>query len=383
MAAEIKIDLLDFDGSILESDLVVVGGTYARNLSTIGKATITVPDIYPPGYFGRDNMLAIYRTPVDGIQYLEPSAIWFIRKVTLNVDNSEITIEAFDQMHLLKRRLIGYRTETIYADKIAAWGTGPDYADDIMKAFVDENMGDGAVLPTGAADTARDLETPGYLIIEGDKSEGALIEETASFRNLFDTLKGVARKSDEAGTPVFFDLSVSNLGTFYFWTSTNSIGVGGLLSGPQKIAFNAQNGNLSNVRLTWDYEKEITFLYLGGPDSGGGKQISRYSPADLRDVITPFNRIETFHNYQEFHTDDVLQQIANGILAAGSPKVRVSGNIIDSPGQRYGKDFFYGDTVLVQVGGYSFDVILNKITNTLGGNNENPILQFAGSIDIQ
>ena len=147
MAAKIKVNLLDFNTNVVEEDLYIISGNYARNLSTVGKITIRIPNIYPPGYFGRDNILAVYRQPVGGGMYLEPGALWFIRKVSIASDANELVIEGVDQMDLLRRRLVAYNQETIYAEKIFDWGTGPDFADDLMKDFVNENMGTAAVFP--------------------------------------------------------------------------------------------------------------------------------------------------------------------------------------------------------------------------------------------
>lgn len=91
---------------------------------------------------------------------------------------------------LLLRRIVAYDAGTAEAKK-------NDYADDMMKAYVDENLDAGAV-------AGRQLPSGLGFEIADDQSAGPTLEYGAERNNLFDVLCDISDRAAEDGTRVYF-----------------------------------------------------------------------------------------------------------------------------------------------------------------------------------
>lgn len=101
-----------------------------------------------------------------------------------------VTISGPDLGDLLRRRIIAYKTEEPEAKKNAE-------ADDMIKAYVYENLGAGAP-------AARQLPAALGFVIAADTTSAPVVEYSASFGKLLDVCKRVSERSAEEGTPLFF-----------------------------------------------------------------------------------------------------------------------------------------------------------------------------------
>jgi len=101
-----------------------------------------------------------------------------------------IVISGPDLNDLLVRRIIAYDAGTAEAKKNAE-------ADDMMKEYVDENLGPSAV-------AARQLPTELGFEIADDQTAGPTLEYGAEFNNLFDVLSDISDRAAEDGTRVYF-----------------------------------------------------------------------------------------------------------------------------------------------------------------------------------
>jgi hypothetical protein len=380
VGASFVVDRVDIDGNTILQDIAFDRLDYSRSFAAVGAMTITLGPGYDIGQFERDTLLRVWRTPQGGGTSLEASAIWFVRQKSMDLNTGLITLKCEDQMGLLRRRIVRYRSQTILADH-ANDGThvGELEADDMMKEYVKENMGLEAVIPPlpGIPDTARDLRP--YFIVAPLESLGPIVEETASMKNIFDTLRGIrdkARATD--GTEIFFDVKANLSGVFEFRTLIGSLGasqqgsIGGLI-------FSVENGSLTKAKLTWDWTKELTYAYIGVGGHTSSHDVQEYPAPDGRDTEGYWNRIETYVAGEDLNN---VQFQAESVLDASRPKIILNAQAVDTPDIVYGIHYFYGDSVWVQAGGHKFLCHIHAIKNRVSGGKESPTVNLVGEIPV-
>jgi hypothetical protein len=263
---------------------------------------------------------------------------------------------------ILGRRIVGYKRETIFSDKIADnVNTAP--ADDLMKAFVRENMG------TLATDTTRNLNP--HLSVEADKSEGVIVEIQAAWRNLLTVLKELANNSANQGTSIYFTVRAAGE-NLVFQTSVDYLGVD--LS--DRIVFSTQSGNIQNARLRYKYNEETNMTYVGGYDEGARRLIVEV--VGERATASVFSRRESFVDARDFDDPPYLASIGRSIIGASAPKVEVEAEAIDTNTVRFGRDYDFGDKVRVQVGNLSVDCLVSPVDVTYEDGVERKTIRLIG-----
>ena len=379
MPTTFVVDLVNIDGNLILQDIGFEKLDYSRSFAAVGSMNIVLGPGYDISQFERDSNLRVWRTPHGGGTSLEAFAIWFVREKKVDLNTGLISLKCEDQMGLLKRRIVGYRSETILADQ-ALDGTydGRLPADDMMKAYVKENMGVDAVVPPlpGAPDTARDLRP--YFIVDADESLGPVVSETASMKNVFDTLRSIRDTARGLGTEIFFDVKANLDGIFEFRTLIGSLGasqqedVGGLL-------FSTENDSLTKATLTWDWTKELTYAYTGVGGHTSSHQVLYDAASDGRATANHWNRIETYINGEDIDEAE-LRKRAQGVMDGARPKIILNAQTVDTPDIIYGIHYFYGDSVLVQAGGFKFLCHIHAIRNRYSGGKEGLTVNLVGEI---
>ena len=376
--ASFQLDLVSTSNNSIKPNVEFDKLDYSRAFATVGSMNVVIPpDTYNPEIFGRDSMFRLYRTPEGGGPALEPQAVWFVREKKLDLDTGGITLKCVDQMDLLRRRIVAYRSETVLANKTVIEFNGPDFADDLMKAYVKENMGPDCLTDwEGGYEAVRDL-TP-YLTTEADVSLAPLVEEAASMKVVLSTLKSLRDKAKNAGTEVFFDVRANNDGTFLFRTLIGSLG-SSRQSAVDSAQFSPELGNLAKASLTWDWSKEVTFVYIGAGGNGLENRIRKVDSS--RSTLTPFNRIETYKGEDDLD-DAVLDDRGAAILEGGKPRIVLSAQAVDTPDTTYGIHYFYGDSVYVQAGGYLFLCHIYSMKNRITRGEENLTINLIGELPV-
>jgi hypothetical protein len=257
--------------------------------------------------------------------------------------------------------------------------SGP--ADDLMKEYVKENMGSEAVIPPlpGVPDTARDLSP--QFIVAALEGLGPIVEEKASMKNLFATLKSLRDKARaKDGTEIFFDVKADLNGIFTFRTLIGSLGVSqqGSIGG---LIFSVENSSLTKAKLTWDWTKELTYYYIGDGGHTSSHNVVDDGATDGRDTEGYWNRIETYIGSEEAE-DTLLRQYGQSALDAARPKVILNAQTVDTKDIIYGIQYFYGDSVWVQAGGYKFLCHIHAIKNRISAGKESPTVNLVGEIPI-
>jgi hypothetical protein len=263
-----------------------------------------------------------------------------------------------DTLDLLDRRIIAYPPETLYAEKTFEHGNnGP--ADDLMKAFVREN------LTADAVDTERDASA--YFEVDGDASLGATVEKSASYRSLLATVKELADASAEAGAPLYFDVAPGN--KFLFTVTTQ----GGL----RNLTFGPAYHNLDDASISVIYDEEVTVVYVGGDGEGAGRLVETVLGRVGRSA---FGRKEIFHEANDIDVSSVL--IEEGTARLVRPKIVIEGRTIDTPQVQFGRDYFYGERVQASVHGYTVDCHIDAFSIDYSNGSENLDVRLRGELSL-
>lgn len=322
--------------------------SYARAVNTVGTAVVDLPPGYDPRMFPRDARLEIHRSVANGPLALEMQTFWLLRKWErqLQPDGSWLMSVTFaDLLDLLTRRLVAYTRDTPYADKLIINGN-EESPQNLMKAFVRENMG------TLAINTDRIMTE---LVIEPDIDAKGNEEKQASYRSVYDTCRELAELSTENGTDLFFDIEGDVLGNITFRTYNNYRRMDRTESTNLAPAiFSPEFGNLVNVTISQDFSEEATAIYVGGEGMGAGRAIELVEDTD-RISLSPFGRIEVFHDARDFCELSLLQKEGKTRLQQLTPRKRLDALTLDTEVTLYGRNYHYGDLVTAHADGSVFD----------------------------
>ncbi len=238
--------------------------------------------------------------------------------------------------HLLTRRVIYYRPGDAEEAK-----TGP--AETVMKEYVDENAGPGAVSPPriGAG------VFPG-LSIEADLAAGAAWEGARSFRELLETLQGIADATD-------FDFGVVGIGPALFefqaraiWgddrTTAGLVPLTGLNgAGNAPVIFALGFGNMQSPDYSLNRINEVTAAIILGQGSEGNRTVEEQASAAVAD--SPWNRVESVQQANSETTVGGLDAVGDAILEKLQAKEEFTFEVVQIPGLLYGRDYYLGDLV--------------------------------------
>lgn len=307
----------------------------------VGGLSLIIPEVgLTPNDFTVDQIIEFHRGE-QGNLYLEGERSWFLR--TWEFRDGLITLKCVDQNCLLGARVIAYNAETAYTDKTGA-------ADNLMKAFVRENIGALAV------DTAR---TQTQITVQSDNSAAPSTTKQCTREKLLTVLQGLAKSSAEAGTYLSFDLVNVGAAAFEFRTYTGQRGADHGLAGGNILEFSKGAGNVSSLIYREDHSNEETYCYAGGLGQEENRVVVGVASAGM--TASPWNRREFFWDGR--NTDDVsaLTTEAQSELRERRSTKMIEAVVQQTQGCRYGIEYRYGDRVVVSAAGWSVDCRLSTV----------------------
>lgn len=328
--------------------------TYTRAVNDVGCLELALSGSYDTSFLYTDGRIFVYR---DG--NLEGETPWFIRKTIqrLDADGAEsVTVYGYSAMELLRTRIAAYPAGASQVSKA-------DYADNLMKAIVRDNMG------SSASDTNRSLAT--YLSIESDASIGAFVQKSFSRDNVLEIIQEISQTSITAGSAVYFDVVAPAQTNLEFRTYLNLRGIDHTFPGGiNPVVLSPERGNLVNVELSFDRSEEITFVYAGGTGQKDVRIIKTACSVE-RMGESPFNRRELFYDNTNISGSAILVYEAEAQLRAGRPVRTFSGELVNVPGScEYGVHWNLGDRVTATYKGQAFNCTIDAVTVTVQGGRE-------------
>lgn len=331
--------------------------TATRALNQIGNLSLYVPASFDQALLRPDRMIQLWRRPTGGRRGLW--RVFFIRAWEFaDVDGKKsVLIEGPDQNELLRRRIVAAYTGSDPARK-----TGLE-ADDMMKEVVSEAL----------LDTAEPVPTAGTrawssFSVQSDLTLGPVISRSFPFEKLLTTsgsgvLPEIAKAAKEAGTEVWFDvvpvLGASSI-SFQFQTFTRQPG----MDVTDRVVFSEETSNLKNARLRYDYTEEENYIYSGGKGEGSARNVQQVYDT-TRYSQSQWGRIEGFINASgQADDNDEVEAIGNTRLWEGRPRIRFSGDFIDTQAARFGLDWDLGYKVKTRYRNIEFDSIVRAVSIT-------------------
>lgn len=317
----------------------------ARAFNTVGAATLTIPDFIDRRSFRKNTRMRLWRRGLDGTATLFGDTNWFLRKISHNYTSQTYAIEFEDAISLLQHRRVAYTSQTPYADKtLEEFGLiVPNDSlriDNMMRQYVRENYS------TLALDTARNNL---LITVEDDRNLGPYGEKEASWQVLGDVLNNLADMSAEKGLELFYDLvpQPDDSMVFKVWDKVRRVDRG---SDSFNILTLSQDLNhLTDVEEVEDYTELGTYVYVLGYDTGPSQIIVEVSD-EVEIDSDPFGRIEFTEAAPDVDRESVLEDYGQAALRGKRGIRRVSARVVEGAGIVYGRDYSYGDRVMIQVG---------------------------------
>jgi len=364
--------------------------TYTRAVSSLGTCNFGLPfrpfaDEFNP-WFKPDWRLEIWRRPQSGSS-LRLENVFMLRKpnvYTRAEDNMQI-IQFYgrDGIDLLNRRHVIQRGGT-------EWTTKSNYADDMIKQIVREQMLYGsAVDEDGTADNSRAWPQNEFFV-QSDSSQGPIIEKTFEGQSVFEVLKDIKastfqlNEKDAANRRIFFHvepyyLSSVNTGSgapvgWRLFTKADFYGA----DRTKGIEFSLENENIQTPRYGISHLDEFNAVYVKGNGRGASQAIE--SVLDVTRINSSrWNRVEAIEPAGGETTTAGLQNVGYAALNVGKPQRELPLEFISTPATRdtprslYGIDWDLGDRLPVNYADLQFEVDVNVVYVSLNESGEETI----------
>lgn len=342
MATRYQIRLLDQAGA--QVALLTEWRTleYTKRVNRMGSYSLTVDgDLPVVDDFVLDGYVEILRRDIDAV----PSFGWTLdfealqrteQRATASNGLSTFLSSGSGYNGLLARRRVLYRASTAGADKSGVGET-------VMKAYVNQNAGPGAIAPR-----LFNGVTPG-LTIQVDGAAGAAWEGSRPFRSLLDVLREIAD-----ATSVDFQVVGTGPATFEFQAQAKPIGddrtnvgidplTGLNAAGNAPVIFSLDLGNMQTPSYSIVRGAEVTAAIVLGQGVEGSREVIQRTSAAIND--SPLNRIESVSNANEESATAGLNSVGDAVLEKLQAKESFDFQTLQIPGLLYGRDYFLGDLV--------------------------------------
>lgn len=335
LTVEVRNASLQRIGQLLPADLV--GFTAVLKFNAVGTWKV----VLPVGHAMAEEL----KKPGAGIIVSTDQGVIFSGWTAAVITNQSLEnpagiyeISGFDDSSLLVERL-AYPTPST-ADVTAQTNASDDRtgaAEDVMKAYVDANIG-------ASAPAARRVAG---LTIEASLGRGANVTAKARFETLQELLSGLA---DVSGLGFTIEQSGTGL-QFQVYQPTDR---------SSYVRLDLDNGRLTRSDYTFAAPK-LTRSIVGGDGTGSSRAFVERTSTDSLAAETAWGRrIEVFNNSNG--TGTALQQAGDEALATDG-KTQVTVNISPSDDQTmlFGIDWNLGDKVSVVVGDTQLSSIVTEV----------------------
>ena len=321
----------------------------------VGVMHLVLPGHYAESWWAHDRQIEIHHSLPTRPDYLFLDQLWFMRdwRFTTRGGPDRWVITAYDLNYLLDApgRVVDHAADSAEASKT-------DFADDMAKAVVRENLG---ALVT---DTTRDLSA--YLTVQADFGAAPSISKSFAHKSVLRTLQEICQSSRENGTYLTFDIPCtvqpSSGAPFQmeFRTYTGQRGNDHRApGGSPPVNIGPDFGNLTDVTYSHSASKEVTRAIVGGKGVGAARVYARATDA-ARVGGSPFGLREAF--YDSFQDTTTPTAEAEALLRAGIPTRRLTGTLSPTSGLIFDVNIGFGDFVTAQVKGQSFDAHLDQFS---------------------
>lgn len=315
-----------------------------RVVNAPGAFSVTLPQSFKREWVAPDYMLEFWRNGA-------LLGVGVVQNIVMRDQGGQdlIILSGGDQLVLLDRRIVAYKAGATYA-------SGTDNADDLLKEIVNRNF------TSNASDADRSWTANG-LTIAADASAAPSMTVSFAYRNVLDLLQDICAASAAAGTELYFDLVPSvqadNTLSFIFTTYTGQPGADH--TGNDLVVFSKEWGNLEAPEIEQDYTEFRSVAYGGGQGEGASRYLVEKEDTGLSGLST-WARAEMFVDVRNESAGAAVDSRTLAKLQEMRPRLRFSGYLLDTPAARYGIAWSFGDRVVSEYRGLSFDGLVNAIS---------------------
>lgn len=301
---------------------------------------------------GPDWMLELQRSFDGGASWANDlQSMWFVRSITIDVaDRLEIlNLTGTDQNGLLDRRVVAYYSveaadngQTYYSMKNAP-------ADLAARQLVAENFTaainsvDAGDIPGAVSVVGRDARIMPHIRVENAAALAKTVQVECAWQYVGEALRSVASAALENGERLLYDL-VWDGGDFVFrvWLSRRGVDLTG------SVVFSLAAGNILSLRMTQDYSREATLMYVGGDGQNKDKVVAGVRADRAAYTRTPWYPIEGYVDAADAKSDQALME-AKGKREIGklAPRWVFSAVSAESGSTVFGQHYRYGDLVSI------------------------------------
>lgn len=316
--------------------------TWSLSANGIGQVELALPaHVFDRGLYAVDRRLEVWRQPTGGAMGL--AGVYLLRAVERATETAQsVTLRGPSVDDLLDRRIVAYPAGSAQANK-----TGP--ADDLMKAFVRENLGSLATV------AARDLSAMGFSV-QGDLGQAPEVTKGCAWRHLFPVLQELAETSAALGTPLWFRIAPVAGGL----ELQTRVGQPGADRTGMAQPFSLESGALANARLVEDWRDEANHIYGTGQGIEDAREVVEVVDAEAQ-TASPYNRREALADGRTYSTTAGLTAFANNRLREGRARRTFMADLLDVPGARLGVDWEFGDRVVAQYEEERFEAVVTAL----------------------
>jgi hypothetical protein len=337
---------------------------YTRIVNNVGQLDLELPVNRYIGLIQPYSTLEVWRSAGGGItsMYLDTETIWVILSMALKLDDSGqlvLHLTALDANDILNTHYVVYYASTAQTSKTGVAG-------DLMKAVVTENV--SASASDYASSTTRGLPST-LFTVQANLGDGASISMGFSWRKVLTVLQDMAAASTTAGTYMAFDMVADGYNHLEFRTYSGMRGTDHRLTSNNPIILDPYTGNLAATSLTFDYTNEATFVYAAGQGVDAARTVATSSNA-ARLLVSPFSRRELFQDARQATDATQVQDAADAALRDNRGLVTYESKIIETPTNRYGIEYKFGDILPCQFLNQFIDCMLTKVHVAVAGGQE-------------
>jgi len=353
MITEVYLD--DPTGVRLEALDYITGFEYAKIKNAPGPVRLTLPARFDRSLARLDNIIEIWRGYDPGSLKLDYCGFVRGRVFGDSAGQKYTELYGYSPLDLLRRRIVANAAGSAEAEMT-------DYADDMIKAIVTDQLGADA-----AAD--RDLTSVGGgFTVQADTSDGQSITKGFAYKNVLEICQEICDASAQAGTRVYFDVvpvvssSVTGMLAFQFRTYTDYRGDDRTWDSDSPLYVGAEWGNFQNGMYGEDYSELKNYVYALGQGEGVVRDIEEAEDA-TSEGLSIWNRCEGGKDARhiEFGDTDGLTAEAYTYLEEHKAVTSFDGEVVETPSFRYGKDWNFGDGITIAYAGVQKEAMIAKV----------------------
>lgn len=349
-----QIEHQDTSGNRLHLIQAFIHLDYVRTVNTVGAMKLTLPrEKWQYEDFRVGQLLEIWREKGGSLQ-LQNETAYILQDWVFYTDskgNHLVDLYAKDLNMLLDTRIVAYAAGSAQSDKT-------DYADDMIKEVVDENL-------VSATDTDRNISN---LTIAAELSASESITKGFAWRNVLRVCQEIAETATEEGTRTYFDIVRTDRATFQLRTYTGQRGNDHSRTSGDMRLVGEKYGNLVQPAFGTYHADEANYIYGGGQGEEADREIVEVSDSVRIGAGYPFNRKEKFADARHADTTVGVTSSANQALGEGVPKQILTGSLVDTPGMQYGIHYGFGDILSVEAFGFSVDCHVASVAGRVDAN---------------